>query len=93
MKNRTLRGAILLMGLVASSFFFASGAMAAVTENECINSGGKVVEGSGCSFCVGGKYDLSEIRYVGKKSTPQPQSGQKDGKAGTEPAPKPDRND
>jgi hypothetical protein len=94
MKNRTLCGVIALMCLVASGFFFASGAMAAVTENECIIGGGSVVEGSGCRFCVGGKYDLSEIKDVGKSNTPRPESGQEGGgKTGTEPPPEPTGND
>jgi hypothetical protein len=94
MKKRTICGVIALMWLVASGFFFVPGAVAAVTENECIHGGGSVVEGSGCKFCVGGKFDLSEIRNVGKMSTSRPESGQKDsGQAPTEPAPKPAGNE
>lgn len=94
MKKRTLCGVIALMWLVTSGFFFVPGAMADVTENECIHGGGSVVEGSGCRFCVGGKFDLSEIRNVGKTITPRPESGQKSGgKSPTESAPKPAGNE
>ena len=94
MKKRTLCGVVVLMWLVTSVFFFVPGAMAGVTENECIHGGGSVVEGSGCRFCVGGKFDLSEIREVGKSSTPRPESRQKaDEKTRTEPASKPAENE
>lgn len=79
MKNKTIFGAIISVCLVTSSLFLVSGATAAVTENECINSGGHISEGGGCKFCVGGKFDLLEIKDAGKNSTPQPESEQKGG--------------
>ena len=45
---------------ITASLFFVSGVWA-TTENECLIGGGHVASGSGCSFCVGGKYDLTEI--------------------------------
>jgi len=79
MKSKTIFGAVISVCLVTSSLFLVSGATAAVTENECVNSGGHVSEGSGCKFCVGGKFDLLEIKDAGKNSTPRPESEQKGG--------------
>lgn len=79
MKNRTIFRAIILVCLVISSLFFVSIAVAAVTANECIIGGGSVAEGSGCKFCVGGKFDLAEIRDAGKNNMPQSGSEQKSG--------------
>ncbi len=59
-----------------ASLFFVSGAFA-VTENECINGGGSVSEGSGCKFCVGGKFDLTEITYSGKNDVQLPGAASK----------------
>ncbi len=59
-----------------ASLFFVSGAVA-ITENECTNGGGSVSEGSGCKFCVGGKFDLSEITYAGKSDVQQPGTASK----------------
>lgn len=56
---------------ICASLFFVSGADA-TTENECINGGGSVAEGSGCKFCVGGKFDLNEITYAGKNDVRLP---------------------
>lgn len=77
------------MCLISASFFFVSGAVA-VTENECVNGGGSISEGSGCKFCVGGKYDLSEITGKGKNGTTRPGTIQQTGdkasaKSGTGP--------
>jgi len=42
---------------------------AATTEYDCVNGGGHVASGSGCSFCVGGKYDLADIEITRKTDT------------------------
>lgn len=68
MTNTTVFRIIMTVFLIAVSFLFVSGALAA-TENECINGGGSISVGSGCKFCVGGKFDLSEIRETGKNDT------------------------
>jgi len=72
----TIPRVIITVFLIAVSFFFVSGA-SATTENECINGGGSVSVGSGCKFCVGGKFDLSEIREIGKNDTGRPGTDQK----------------
>jgi hypothetical protein len=69
---------IVAICLISASLFFVSGAFA-VTENECIIGGGTISEGSGCKFCVGGKYDLSEISGKGKSNMKSPGTDQKTG--------------
>ncbi len=64
---------------ISVSLFFLSG-VGATTENECVIGGGQVSSAKGCSFCVGGKYDLTEITSTGKavkKDTTQSASDQK----------------
>jgi hypothetical protein len=63
-RTTTLR-IIVSVCFIYASIFFVSSAVA-VTKNECINGGGSVSEGSGCKFCVGGKFDLTEITTAGK---------------------------
>jgi hypothetical protein len=67
---------IIAICFISANLFLVSGA-GAVTENECINGGGAVSEGSGCKFCVGGKYDLSEVTEKGKNNTSRSGAGQK----------------
>ncbi len=76
MTDTTISRIITAVFLIAVSFFFVSGALAA-TENECINGGGSISVGSGCTFCVGGKFDLSEIREAGKNDTVRSDTDQK----------------
>ena len=76
MTNTTIPKVMLAALLIAVSLFFASGALA-VTENECIHGGGSISVGSGCKFCVGGKFDLSEIKETGKNDAPRPGADQK----------------
>ncbi len=76
MKYMTIPRMIMTTFLISVTFFFVSGALAA-TENECINGGGSVSVGSGCKFCVGGKFDLSEIKEVGKNDAGRPATDQK----------------
>lgn len=76
MTNTTIPRITMTVFLIAVSFVFSSAAMA-VTENECINGGGSVAAGSGCKFCVGGKFDLSEINEPGKNDTGRPGTDQK----------------
>ncbi len=63
-----------IVGIAFSGLFFAAVSLhaapsaASITENECVNGGGYVTEGSGCKFCVGGKLDLEEVRDSGKIS-------------------------
>ncbi len=49
-----------------AGLLFTAGALAATTELECVSNGGYVSEGSGCRFCVGGKFDLAEVGDSGK---------------------------
>jgi hypothetical protein len=77
MIHATIPRNILTVFLIAVSFFFVSGALAA-SENECINGGGSIVAGSGCKFCVGGKFDLSEIKETGKNDPGRPGKYQKE---------------
>jgi len=79
MKKRTLFRIMILLCFATSLLIFVSGALAAVTENECTNGGGSIAQGAGCKFCVGGKYDLSEIKEPGKSNAPQSDSEQKSG--------------
>ncbi len=74
-KTATLRIIVSTCFLYAS-LFFASSAFA-VTESECTNGGGSVSEGSGCKFCVGGKFDLSEITNPGKNDVRLPGTASK----------------
>jgi hypothetical protein len=76
MTNATIPRITMTVFLIAVSFFFVSGALAA-TENECISGGGSIAVGSGCKFCVGGKFDLSEIKETGKNDTGRPATDQK----------------
>jgi len=76
MTNTTIPRVTMTVFLIAVSFFFVSGALAA-TENECINGGGYIAVGSGCKFCVGGKFDLSEIKENGNNDTGRPGTDQK----------------
>ncbi|MDA8431838.1 MAG: hypothetical protein M0Z60_02620 [Nitrospiraceae bacterium] len=76
MTNTTVIRSIIAICFISASLFLAQGALA-VTENQCILGGGHVSEGSGCKFCVGGKYDLSEITAKGKSNAPQPAEGRK----------------
>jgi hypothetical protein len=77
MKSTTTFGLIFLVFMAIAGLFFASGAMALTTENECINGGGYVSEGSGCRFCIGGRFDLSEVNVAGKDKTSYSKSEQK----------------
>jgi hypothetical protein len=78
MKKKTIVGVMLAMCLAMTSLFPATVAAASATENECINGGGYVAAGAGCKFCVGGKFDLSEIRDVDKNGTAHKGTVQKD---------------
>ncbi len=78
MKKTTMVGVIFAVCLVTASLFPVS-AVASTTENECINGGGYVSAGAGCKFCVGGKFDLSEIRDVGKNNPGHAGADQKSG--------------
>jgi hypothetical protein len=84
MKKTTIVGVMIAVYLAIASLFPVSVAAASTTENECINGGGYVSEGAGCKFCVGGKFDLSEIRDTGKVGTTHEGSEQKssDNKSG-----------
>jgi hypothetical protein len=79
MKKTMLAGVIIAVCLATTSLFPVSAAFAAATENECINGGGYVAAGAGCKFCVGGKFDLSEIRDVGKNAAAGTGSDRKSG--------------
>jgi hypothetical protein len=79
MKSTTTLGLIFSVFMAIAGLFFASGAMALTTENECINGGGYVSEGNGCRFCIGGKFDLSEVNGTGKDKTAYGKSEQKAG--------------
>lgn len=74
MKKRKIFRVFLSCYFVASALLNMSPAVAAVTENECVNGGGYVTEGSGCKFCVGGKLDLEQIKGSGKKTVVRPGS-------------------
>ncbi|MFI5294465.1 MAG: hypothetical protein ACHQ0Y_05505 [Thermodesulfovibrionales bacterium] len=76
MTKTTIPRITMTVFLIAVSFVFVSAAMA-VTENECINGGGSTAVGSGCKFCVGGKFDLSEIKETGKNDAGRPATDQK----------------
>jgi hypothetical protein len=76
MTNRVMVRIIVAVCLIAASLFFVAGAFA-ITENECINGGGSISEGVGCQFCVGGKYDLSEITGKAAKDATSPSTDQK----------------
>lgn len=75
--KKTIIGIILPVCIVTAILFFASAAMASTNEQECINGGGHVAEGSGCKFCVGGKFDLSEVKGSDKKNTTPSRSDQR----------------
>ena len=66
MKKTTIAGVAIAVCLAMTSLFPLAECAASTTENECISGGGYVSEGAGCKFCVGGKFDLSEIRDIGK---------------------------
>ncbi len=68
MKGNAKVGLIFLFILLIC-LAFASAGMAGTTENDCINGGGYVSEGSGCHFCIGGKFDLSEVNGPVKDKT------------------------
>ncbi len=76
MKRTTIFRVIIAACIFAASLFIVSGAMA-TTESECVSGGGTVSAGSGCKFCVGGKFDLSEITEAGKNGTTRSGSEQK----------------
>lgn len=79
MTNKTMLRIFTTVCFITASLFFASGVYA-TTENECLIGGGHVASGNGCSFCVGGKYDLTEITATdkaGKKDTTLSVSDQK----------------
>jgi hypothetical protein len=79
MTKTTMFRIIIAACFITVSLFSVSGVWA-TTENECLIGGGHVASGSGCSFCVGGKYDLTEITAVdkaGKKETTLSVSEQK----------------
>jgi hypothetical protein len=80
MKRTDIVRVIIAVLTVVASLFLVCGAMA-TTENECISGGGTISAGSGCKFCVGGKYDLSEIKDTGKDDTSRSGSEQKTGGA------------
>jgi hypothetical protein len=65
MINTTMFRIMIAACFLAASLFFVS-AVGATTENECLIGGGHIASGSGCSFCVGGKYDLTEITQNSK---------------------------
>ncbi|SPQ00434.1 hypothetical protein NBG4_230033 [Candidatus Sulfobium mesophilum] len=69
MKGNAKVGLIFLFFLTLMCLAFVSAGMAATTENDCINGGGYVSEGSGCHFCIGGKFDLSEVNGPVKDKT------------------------
>ena len=69
MKSIITFGLIFSVFMAITGLFFAPGVMALTTENECVNGGGYVSEGSGCRFCIGGKFDLSEVNGAGKEKT------------------------
>jgi hypothetical protein len=75
--KKTIIGVILPVCLVTAILFFATAAAALTNEQECINGGGYVAEGSGCKFCVGGKFDLSEVKGSDKKNTTPSRSDQR----------------
>ncbi len=79
MKKTTKIGVIIAACLVATSLVPLSAAIASTTESECISGGGYVAAGAGCKFCVGGKFDLSEIKDAGKNKPTQADSDQKSG--------------
>jgi hypothetical protein len=78
MKKTTIVCVMIAVCLAVTSLFPVTVAAASTTENECISGGGYVAAGAGCKFCVGGKFDLSEIRDVEKKGTAQKGTDQKD---------------
>ena len=65
MINTTMLRIFITVCFITASLFFVSGVYA-TTENECLIGGGHVASGKGCSFCVGGKYDLTEITATDK---------------------------
>ena len=75
--KKTIIGVILPICFVTAILFFASAAVALTNEQECINGGGYVAEGSGCKFCVGGKFDLSEVKGSDKRNTAPSRSDQR----------------
>ncbi len=79
MKSTTTLGLLFSVFMALAGLFFASGAMALTTEGECINGGGYISEGGGCRFCIGGKFDLSEVNAAGKEKTTYSKSEQKVG--------------
>jgi hypothetical protein len=79
MKSSTTLGLIFSVFMAIAGLFLASGAMALTTEGECINGGGYISEGSGCRFCIGGKFDLSEVNASGREKTAYSKSEQKVG--------------
>lgn len=65
MPNTQMCRVIIAACLFSISLFIGS-IDAATTEYDCVNGGGHVASGSGCAFCVGGKYDLADIKESGK---------------------------
>ncbi len=77
MKSNPTVGLIFLFFFMVTALSFASSATASTTENDCINGGGYVSEGSGCRFCIGGKFDLSEISGPARDKTTDIKTEQK----------------
>ena len=85
MTNMTILKIVPAVCFISASFFSVSG-VGATTENECVIGGGQVSSANGCSFCVGGKYDLTEITgtaKAAKKDTTQSASDKKANAAGS----------
>ncbi len=79
MKKTKMIGVMIAVCLAAACLFPLSAAVASTTENECVSGGGSVSAGAGCKFCVGGKYDLAEIKDAGKNNSSQAADDQKSG--------------
>jgi hypothetical protein len=79
MKKTTKIGVIIAACLATTSLFPVVVATASTTQSECEGGGGYVAAGAGCKFCVGGKFDLSEIKDTGKKKTTQTDSDHNNG--------------
>ena len=76
MTNIPVNRIIIAVCLFSVSLFIVS-AFAATTEYDCVNGGGHVASGSGCTFCVGGKYDLTDIKEARKIDANRPGSDNK----------------
>ncbi len=77
MKGNFKVGLIFLIFLTVAYLAFASAGMASTTESDCINGGGYVGEGGGCRFCIGGKFDLSEVNGPAKEKSADDKSEKK----------------